>query len=161
MNSISIELKSKKSDEDIFISILKELKKYRNKQGLYVIKPVSESLLSDICRKLDYEKKSDIAYVGKASLTKNSSLYHRSKQEMGWSNFDGATFVRKIGIYLGFDVKDKRNKLLKERTRWFICQNFKIELQEVAFGKNLLQEETNLIRKLNPCMNVKKNKKNK
>jgi hypothetical protein len=111
--------------------------------------------------KLGYIKKSDVAYVGKAGLTKNSCLYRRSKQEMGWSNFEGATFVRKIGLYLGFDIKDKRNKILKELTKSFICKNFDIELKEITTGKNLLQEETNLIEKLKPCMNDKKNKINK
>ena len=38
---------------------------------------------------------------------------------MGWSNFEGATFVRKIGRYLDFDIKDKTNSDLKEQTKGY------------------------------------------
>jgi hypothetical protein len=58
---------------------------------------------------------------------KKSDLYKRSKQEMGWSNFEGATFVKKIGRYLDFDIKDKTNKKLQEATKQFICSHFTIE----------------------------------
>ena len=82
-------------------------------------------------RVLHYEYVSEIAYIGKAELTKSSHLGKRAKQEMGWQNFEGATFVRKMGRYLDFDIKDKKNRDLKEQTKAFICSNFTIEC--VAF----------------------------
>jgi hypothetical protein len=111
-----------------------------------------------MCIKLAYEYKSEIAYIGKAAKTKYSDLYTRGKQEMGWSNFEGATFVRKIGLFLDFDIKDKKNKELKEKTKQFICSNFKIECVEFPLNSNLLTEETKWIKKLKPSLNDKKNK---
>ena len=131
------------------------LSNFKNKQGLYFIKPLNIEVLKDICMVLDYNYTSDIAYIGKASLTRSSDLRIRAKQEMGWSNFEGATFVRKIGLYLGFDVKDKKNKVLREKTKEFICSNFSIECR--VFETNNLQDiETQYIQKLRPCLNVKK-----
>lgn len=82
----------------------------------------------------------------------------RAKQEMGWSNFEGATFVRKMGIFLGFDITDKTNAQLKEQTRKFICDNFNIQCIEHPLEDDLLFHEKELIRKLQPCLNDKKNK---
>jgi hypothetical protein len=59
---------------------------------------------------------------------------------MGWSNFEGATFVRKIGKFLDFDIKDKKNKDLQEQTRAFICNNFTIEC--IEFSENIQDIET-------------------
>ena len=131
------------------------LLKFKSTQGLYFIKPLNSEVLKDICSVLNYSYTSDIAYIGKASLTKTSDLRNRAKQEMGWSNFEGATFVRKIGLYLGFDVKDKKNKLLREKTKEFICSNFSIECKVVETD-NLQAIETEYIQKLKPCLNVKK-----
>tara|TARA_R110000850_G_scaffold266787_1_gene397353 strand:+ start:10 stop:441 length:432 start_codon:yes stop_codon:yes gene_type:complete len=131
------------------------LLKFKSTQGLYFIKPLNIEVLKDICSVLHYSYTSNIAYIGKASLTKTSDLRNRAKQEMGWSNFEGATFVRKIGLYLGFDVKDKKNKLLREKTKEFICSNFSIECKVVETD-NLQAIETEYIQKLKPCLNVKK-----
>ena len=138
--------------------VLSELEKYKGKSGLYIIRPIKKELLKNICEKLNYIYKSEIAYIGKGAKTKTSDLRLRGKQEMGWSNFDGATFVRKIGKYLDFDIKDKTNKLLRERTKLFICSNFKIECIEFGSNVNLLQKETEFIEVLKPCLNNLKNK---
>jgi hypothetical protein len=129
--------------------------KFKNKQGLYIIKPKSNELLEKICLKLSYQFKSDIAYIGKAELTKSTDLRIRSKQEMGWSNFEGATFVRKIGLYLDYDIKDKKNKELKTLTHLFILENFSIEC--IVLETDVQENETKQIKKLNPCLNDKKN----
>lgn len=134
--------------------ILEYLRNYKGKQGLYIIKPKSIELLRLICGKLKYDFTSDIAYIGKAELTKSSDLYVRSKQEMGWSNFEGATFVRKIGLYLDFDIKDKKNKILTGLTKAFICDNFTIEC--IILSEQIQNKETELIQKLKPCLNNKK-----
>ena len=97
--------------------ILNYIKKFKGKQGLYIIRPKSQEILKLICQKLNYEYTSDIAYIGKAELTKTSHLALRAKQEMGWSNFEGATFVRKMGCYLDFDIKDKKIKNLKNKLK--------------------------------------------
>lgn len=137
-------------------SLISILKPYKGEQGLYIIRSKSNSLLADICKKLDYNLRSDIAYVGKASKTKSSSLYVRAKQEMGWSNFEGATFMRKIAIYLGVDVKDKKNKILRDQVRSFICENFEIECIVLDNTIDVLQKETEFIATLKPCLNDKK-----
>jgi hypothetical protein len=137
-----------------------ELLNFKGKQGLYVIRPKTQTILKEICEKLGYEYKSEIAYVGKAAKTKSSDLFTRGKQEMGWSNFEGATFVRKIGLFLDFDITDKRNKLLKEKTKQFICSNFTIECIEYSLDSNLLEKETEFIINFKPCLNDKKNNKN-
>ena len=131
------------------------LLEFKGVQGLYIIKPIDSEVLKDICLVLGYNFNSNIAYIGKAGLTKTSDLSKRAKQEMGWSNFEGATFVRKIGLYLGFDVKDKKNKVLKQKTKDFICSNFTIECK-VFKNVNILDVETEYIQKFKPCLNVKK-----
>lgn len=135
------------------------LSNFKNKQGLYIIKPKSTQLLKEICLKLDYEFKSEIAYIGKAELTKSSDLRTRSRQEMGWSNFEGATFVRKIGLFLGLDIKDKKNKVLNELTHLFILENFTINC--IVLESDVQKIETEYIHNLKPCLNDKKNKKQK
>ena len=137
-------------------TILNYLKDYKGKQGLYIIRPKSQELLLLICRKLNYEYTSDIAYIGKAELTKTSHLARRARQEMGWSNFEGATYVRKMGRYLDYDIKDKRNKELKEQTKIFICSNFTIECVAFEDGVDIQQKETEYIKHYKPCLNDKK-----
>lgn len=137
--------------------ILEQLSKYRHKHGLYIIRPNDIQVLKDICLHLNYDFKSEVAYIGKGAKTKSSDLGTRGKQEMGWSNFEGATFVKKIGLYLGFDVKNKTNKILQENTREFICSNFTIEFIEFNFDTNLIEKETEYIELFMPCLNVKKN----
>ena len=139
--------------------VLNYLKGFKGQGGLYIIRPKYEQVLIDICEKLNYNYTSDIAYIGKADKTAKSDLFNRAKQEMGWSNFEGATFVRKIGLYLGFDVKDKTNKELRDKTKAFICDNFTVEC--VLFNNYLtfLNEETNFIAVHKPCLNVKKQSK--
>lgn len=134
--------------------IINYLKTFKGKQGLYIIKCKSPELLQQICNKLDYNYSSDIAYIGKAEVKKTSDLYKRAKQEMGWSNFDGATFVRKIGMYLDFNILDKKNKTLREQTKSYICSNFTIEC--ISFDENVQKIETEYIRNLQPCLNNKK-----
>jgi hypothetical protein len=134
--------------------ILDYLSNYRGKNGIYIIRSKNKKVLSDICQKLNFEMSSDIAYVGKAKKTKSSDLFYRSKQEMGWSNFEGATFVRKIGLFLGFDIKDKKNKVLKDLTHLFILENFTIEC--VVLESNIQNIETEYIISKKPCLNNKK-----
>ena len=74
---------------------------------------------------------------------------------MGWSNFRGATFVRKIGLHLEFDVKGKANLELKVITKRFILKNFNVECKILKESTDLLELEKKLIKKLNPCLNVK------
>lgn len=127
------------------------LKKFKGQQGLYIIRPKNKDLLKQICKKISYEFTSDIAYIGKSK-----NLFKRGKEEMGWSNFEGATFVRKIGLYLDFDIKDKRNKVLRDQTRVFICSNFEIECIPFDNKINILCEETKYIKSLKPSMNDNK-----
>lgn len=136
--------------------ILNYLKDFKGKRGLYIIRPKNEQVLIDICKKMNYKHISDIAYIGKAENTQSSDLCNRGKQEMGWSNFEGATYVRKMGSYLGFDVKDKSNKELRDKTKAFICDNFTIECIEIDPDISLLVEETKFIKAFKPCLNVKK-----
>jgi hypothetical protein len=149
-------MKKEENDKLTELKILTEnyLSNFKNKQGLYIIKPKSVQLLNEICLKLGYENKSEIAYIGKAELTKSSDLRIRSRQEMGWSNFEGATFVRKIGLFLGFDIKDKKNKVLKDLTHLFILENFTIEC--VVLESNIQNIETEYIISKKPCLNNKK-----
>lgn len=140
-------------------TVINYLKAFKGKQGLYIIRPKSQELMLSLCEKLDYEYVSEIAYIGKAELNKSSHLGKRAKQEMGWSNFEGATFVRKIGLYLNFDIKDKKNKDLKEQTKAFICSNFTIECVAFEFGINVQLKETEYIQEFKPCLNNKKIKK--
>jgi hypothetical protein len=137
-------------------TVLNYLKDFNRKQGLYIIRPKSQELLVLICKKLNYEYTSEIAYIGKAELTKTSHLSRRAKQEMGWSNFEGATYVRKMGRYLDYDIKDKRNKELKEQTKMFICSNFTIECIAFEDGVDIQQKETEYIKFYKPCLNDKK-----
>ena len=137
-------------------TIINYLKDFKGKQGLYIIRPKSQELLRLICEKLNYEYTSEIAYIGKAELTKKSHLAVRAKQEMGWSNFEGATYVRKMGRYLDYDIKDKRNKELKEQTKMFICSNFTIECVAFEDGVDIQQKETEYIKRYKPCLNDKK-----
>ena len=144
---------------EIYNQILDELLKFKGKHGLYIIRPKDKSVLENICKKMNYDFKSEIAYIGKGAKTKNSDLRKRSKQEMGWSNFEGATFVKKVVKYLDFDISDKTNKLLQEKTKEFICSNFKIECIEFGYDVDLLAKETEFITKFQPCLNDKKNSK--
>jgi hypothetical protein len=137
-------------------TIINYLEDFKGKQGLYIIRPKSQELLRLICQKLNYEYTSDIAYIGKAALTKTSHLARRARQEMGWSNFEGATYVRKMGRYLDYDIKDKRNKELKEQTKIFICSNFTIECVAFEDGVDIQQKETEYIKHYKPCLNDKK-----
>ena len=137
-------------------TIINYLEDFKGKQGLYIIRPKSQELLRLICQKLNYEYTSDIAYIGKAELTKTSHLARRARQEMGWSNFEGATYVRKMGRYLDYDIKDKRNKELKEQTKIFICSNFTIECVAFEDGVDIQQKETEYIKHYKPCLNDKK-----
>ena len=127
---------------------------FKGKQGLYIITPIDVKLLKDICNKLGYTYTSDIAYIGKAELKKSTDLRVRARQEMGYSNFEGATFVRKMGKYLDYDVKDKRNPVLRKNTREFIHNNFNIEC--IPLEDNIQQTETEYIQKYKPCLNNKK-----
>lgn len=127
------------------------LSQFNKQKGIYIIRPKNVEILKSICSTLGYPFRSEIAYVGKAK-----NLKTRGKQEMGWQNFDGATFVRKIGTYLGFDIKDKYNKALKEETKNYINQNFTIECIPLKEEDNLLLAETKYISIYQPCMNVKK-----
>ena len=121
-----------------YSKIIQALAPFRGKHGLYIIRPKTMEVLQDICNKLGYNYKSDIAYIGKRAKTKTSNLFVRGKQEMGWSNFEGATFVRKIGLYLDLDIRDKTNKELREQTKQFICSNFTIECIEFCYETELL-----------------------
>jgi hypothetical protein len=137
-------------------NVIDYLKAYKGKQGLYIIRPKTQELMVSLCEKLNYNYKSEIAYIGKAELTKSSDLYNRAKQEMGWSNFEGATFVRKMGRYLDFDIKDKTNKDFQEKTRAFICTNFTIECIAFDEGINVQTKESEYIQEFKPCLNDKK-----
>jgi hypothetical protein len=134
--------------------VMELLEQYRGKQGLYIIRPKSQDLLIDICNKLGYEYNSEIAYIGKAEHTKHSDLRVRAKQEMGYANFEGATFVRKMGRYLDFDIRDKRNKEIRDITKNFILDNFFIEC--VVLEEEIQSAETFYIKNLRPCLNDKK-----
>lgn len=135
--------------------ILDYLKQFKGKKGLYLIRVKNIEILKQICSKLGYNfNDSDLAYVGKAE----KCLYTRSKQEMGWANFEAATFVRKMGLFLDYDIKDKKNKSLQQSTQDFILDHFTIECFEVE--DNVQQEETEYINRLKPCLNVKKNQVN-
>ncbi len=123
-------------------TVINYIKAYKGKQGLYIIRPKSQELLKLICEKLNYEYVSEIAYIGLATKTKDTNLFKRAKQEMGWSNFEGVTFVRKMGRYLDFDIKDKKNTDLKEQTKAFICSNFTIECVAFEEGINVQLKET-------------------
>ena len=137
-------------------SVIDYLKAYKGKQGLYIIRPKNQELMVSLCKKLNYNYSSEIAYIGKAAVTEKSDLFERAKQEMGWSNFAGATFVNKMGRYLDFDIKDKTNTDLKEQTKAFICSNFTIECVAFEDGINVQLKETEYIREFKPCLNDKK-----
>ena len=132
------------------------LSQFKDKGGIYIVRPKSIKILEDICLKLNFDFISEVAYVGKGEKTKTSDLSKRAKQEMGWSNFEGATFVRKIGKFLDFDINDKRNKILRVQTREFICNNFTIECLTFNSRENIQKLETKYISKYKPCLNVKK-----
>ncbi len=140
--------------------ILDYLKQFKKKQGLYIIKPKNTDILISICNKLDYKYSSEIAYIGLAKLNKNSDLYNRAKQEMGWANFEAATFVKKIGSYLDFDTSDKYNKIIRDQTKNFICSNFNIECIVFDNSEDLNKRETEYISLYKPCLNIKKVKQN-
>ena len=137
-------------------TVKKYLLEFSGKQGLYVIRPKSIALLKLMCEKLLYTYSSEIAYIGKAEITKSSDLGKRAQQEMGWSNFEGATFVRKLGLYLDYDIKDKTNKRLREQTRNFICENFLIQCIECEDNIDVQKLETEYIKIYKPCLNKKK-----
>jgi hypothetical protein len=141
--------------------VIDYLKKFRNKKGIYIIKSKKgkENVLKDICHKLsDFTYESNIAYVGKADCLKTTNLYLRAKQEMGWSNFVGATFMNKIGLYLEYGIKYKKSKKAKLNTRKFILENFDIKCKILPENKELLKWETENIGSLKPSLNSKKNK---
>jgi hypothetical protein len=140
-------------------TVLDYLKAYKGKQGLYIIRPKNQDLMALLCEKLNYNYSSEVAYIGKAEITKSSHLANRAKQEMGWSNFEGATFVRKMGRFFDFYIKEKKNKTLKEQTRAFICSNFTIECVAFEEGINVQIKETEYIQKFKPCLNDKKKSK--
>ena len=137
-------------------TVIYYLKAFKGKQGLYIIRPKSQEFMVSLCNKLNYNYSSEIAYIGKAELTKSSHLANRAKQEMGWSNFEGATFVRKMGRYLDFDIKDKKNKDLQKQTKEFICSNFTIECVSFEDGIYVQLKETEDIQEFKPCLNDKK-----
>jgi hypothetical protein len=58
-------------------------------------------------------------------------------------------------LFLNLDVKDKKNKILRETTKEFICENFTIECIEINLDENLLETEHKYILKYKPCLNVK------
>ena len=140
--------------------VIDYLKLFKTDGGLYIISVKKNKLgeLKKICSKLEFEHKSNVAYVGKAAKLKTTNLYVRSRQEMGWSNFSGATFVKKIGKYLGVNVKLNRVKD-QQRTREFILDTFLIKCKVLPKGINLLEWETQHISRLKPCLNQKKNNK--
>lgn len=144
---------------DVELKVIDYLKLYRGESGLYIIRAKKNKVdvLKNICLKFGLPFKSDVAYVGKGAKLKTTDLYIRSRQEMGWSNFSGATFVKKIGLYLGLDVCDKNNKILQLSTRYFILESFDIECKILPTGKNLLAWETEQIKQLDACLNDKKN----
>jgi hypothetical protein len=139
--------------------LLEKLKAYKGKSGLYIIKPYAENnqILHKICKKIpEYSVTSDVAYIGKGFHFRTTDLYKRSKQEMGWSNFSGATFMKKIGKYLGFSEDDNYDKIKRNKTRHFIVDNFIIELITLKCSyEELLIKEKNLIKKMKPCFNNK------
>ena len=137
-------------------AVIDYLKAFKGKQGLYIIRPKNQELMVSLCKKLNYNYSSEIAYIGLATITKDTNLFKRAKQEMGWSNFAGATFVRKMGRYLDFDIKDKTNIDLKEQTKAFICSNFTIECVAFEDGINVQLKETEYIQEYKPCLNDKK-----
>ena len=139
--------------------IIDYLKFYKGESGLYVIraKKSKSSVLEKICRKLGVEYKSNVAYVGKGARLKTTNLYIRAKQEIGWSNFSGATFVKKIGVYLGLNVNDKKNKKSQLKARNFILDTFDIECKILPREIDLLEWETTHIKRLKACLNGKKN----
>lgn len=143
------------------IELLSKLKKFKGKSGLYIIKPLPENMqvLSLICKKLpEFSKTSNIAYIGKGYKLKSTDLYIRSKQEMGWSNFSGATFMKKIGKYLSYSERDNRNKYKRKKTREFILNNFEIELKIFnCTYEELLIKEKEMIKRKKPCFNKKNN----
>ena len=141
--------------------VIDYLKRFRQKRGIYIIKSKKgkKRILRDICRNLpDLVYKSNVAYVGKGDCLKTTDLYLRAKQEMGWSNFTGATFMKKIGIYLGYGEKYKTSRQAKRHTRRFILENFEIECKILPANYQLLKWETKNIKSLNPSLNSKKNK---
>jgi hypothetical protein len=144
---------------NVELKVIDYLKLFKGESGLYIIraKKNKANVLKNICSILGLSFKSDVAYVGKGAKLKTTDLYIRSRQEMGWSNFSGATFVKKIGLYLGLDISDKNNKTLQLSTRSFILETFDIECKIVPAGKNLLTWETEQIKQLNACLNDKKN----
>lgn len=138
-------------------SVLSYLKTYKDKQGLYIITPKNKEILNNICLKLGYECKSKIAYVGKSGLTKNTNLFKRPKDEMGWGNFEAATFVNKIVNFIDPEIKDKYSKILRQNTRKFILENFNIKCIIVENNIDVSLAETAMIKAIEPCLNDKHN----
>jgi hypothetical protein len=46
---------------EIYNQILDELLKFKGKHGLYIIRPKDKSVLENICKKMNYDFKSEIA----------------------------------------------------------------------------------------------------
>ena len=138
--------------------VINYLKLFRGQSGLYIIraKKGKSEILKNICQFNGFKYKSDVAYVGKGQCLKTTDLYNRTKQELGWSNFVGATFMKKIGFYLGFSEQDKKNKQAQLHTRNFIIDTFEVECKKLPLDKNLLAWETEMINSLGACLNSKK-----
>ncbi len=81
-------------------------------------------------------KKTKIVYIG---IAKN--LYVRAKQEMGWSNLDAATFVRKTTFERGHKNSNKYNKKIQADVHEYIIANFRIECKPYKGRKTDYQEE--------------------
>jgi hypothetical protein len=125
-------------------ALLDYLKAFKGKSGLYFI-----------------TKKNELVYIG---IAKN--LFIRCKQEMGWSNIDGATFVRKLTKEKGYCTENKYNKKIQHRVQFYILSNYKIECRAYKGHKTdykadikptLLKEEGRMIKAYSPKYNVKKN----
>ncbi len=128
-------------------------KQYKNKRGIYIIKPKNKGILELICNKLNYQYKSEIAYVG---ISKN--LGFRVKCEMGGGDFTSATFVKKIGKYLGYNVDEKSSPEIKSTIKSFIETFFTVKIEERE-EEDLHSLETVLIKEMKASLNKKKNKK--
>ncbi len=132
--------------------VIKYLSQFDGKRGLYIIKSKDAKVLETICKKLNKPFLSEIAYVGLGDNYNTSNLYLASRLQMGWSNFRGANFVKKIGNYLGFDTNELYNRE-NDKTREFICNNFDIECIIIEDNEDLKVAKAKYINKLKPCLN--------
>ena len=132
--------------------VIKYLSQFDGKRDLYIIKSKDAKVLETICKKLNKPFLSEIAYVGLGDNYNTSNLYLASRLQMGWSNFRGANFVKKIGNYLGFDTNELYNRE-NDKTREFICNNFDIECIIIEDNEDLKVAKAKYINKLKPCLN--------